>query len=64
VAIDVLTKFHSELSQIRSVCIAFDGRVIAKEAQHFLSRVRPRGVGTGGTAVRPSVTSSMDAALL
>ena len=51
---------------IRSFCIAFDGRVIAKETQHFLSRIRPSriGVGTGGTATRPSVASSMDAPLL
>ena len=51
---------------IRSFCIAFDGRVIAKEPQHFPSRVRPSriGVGTGGTATRPSVASSMDAPLL
>ena len=46
--------------------IAFDGRVIAKETQHFLGCIRPSriGIGTGGTAARPSVASSVDAPLL
>ncbi len=51
---------------IRTFCLAFDGRVIAKEPQHFLGRIRPSriGVGAGGTSTRPSVASSMDAPLL
>ena len=51
---------------IRSFCIAFDGRVIAKEPQHFPGRIRPSGigVGTGGTSTRPRMASSMDAPLL
>ena len=46
--------------------IAFDGNVIAKETVHFPSRVWPSwiGVGSGGTATRPSVAGSMDAPLL
>jgi hypothetical protein len=43
-----------------------DGRVIAKETQHFSRCVGPTriGVGTRGTAARPSVSGSMDAPLL
>ena len=46
--------------------IASDGHVIAKETEHFPSSVRPSriGIGSGGTATRPSVASSMDAPLL
>jgi hypothetical protein len=46
--------------------IASDGSVIAKETEHFPGRVRPSriGIGSGGTAARPSVASSMDAPLL
>ena len=45
--------------------IASDGDVIAKEAEHFPSCVRPSriGIGSRGTAARPSVASSMDAPL-
>jgi hypothetical protein len=56
----------SDALTICSYCFASDGRVIAKEPQHFPSRVWPSriGVGAGGTAARPSVASSMDAPLL
>jgi hypothetical protein len=42
---------------------ASDGNVIAKETEHFPSRVRPSriAIGSGGTAARPSVGSSMNA---
>ena len=50
---------------LRSFFIVLDGRVIAKEAQHFLSCVRTSriSVGAGGTAARPSVAGFMDAPL-
>ena len=56
---------HRELS-VAPLCVAVDGRMIAEETQHFLSRVWPAriGVGAGGTAARPSMASSMDAPLL
>jgi len=55
-----------ELSLFAASHIASDGNVIAKETEHFPSRVRPSriGIGSGGTATRPSVASSMDAPLL
>ena len=65
--IDLADQVSSRALTIRSFGVAFDRRsVIAKEPQHFLSRVRPSriGVGAGGTAARPSVTGSMDAPLL
>jgi hypothetical protein len=55
-----------ELSLFAASYIASDGNVIAKETEHFPSRVRPSriGIGSGGTATRPSVAGSMDAPLL
>jgi hypothetical protein len=55
-----------ELSLFAVTHIASDGNVIAKETEHFPSSVRPSriGIGSGGTATRPSVASSMDAPLL
>ena len=46
--------------------IASHGNVIAKETEHFPSSVRPSriGIGSSGTATRPSVASSMDTPLL
>ena len=58
-------KAWRELSLFAASHIASDGNVIAKEAEHFPSRVRPSriGIGSGGTATRPSVAASMDAPL-
>jgi hypothetical protein len=55
-----------ELSLFAAFHIASDGNVIAKETEHFPSRVRPSriGIGSGGTATGPSVAGSMDAPLL
>src|SRR5579872_1908335 len=55
-----------KLRLVASFGVASDRRMIAKEPQHFLSRVGPSRVGVGAsrTAARPSVTSSMDAPLL
>ena len=49
-----------------SLFAASEGDVIAKETKHFASSVRPSriGIGSGETAARPSVASSMDAPLL
>jgi len=54
------------LSLFAASHIASDGNVIAKETKHFPGCVRPSrvGIGSGGTATRPSVASSMDAPLL
>ena len=55
-----------QLSLFAAFHIASDGNVIAKETEHFPSRVRPSriGIGSGGTATGPSVAGSMDAPLL
>ena len=49
-----------------SLFAASEGNVIAKETKHFASSVRTSriGIGSGETAARPSVASSMDAPLL
>jgi hypothetical protein len=58
-------KLARELSLFAASHIASDGNVIAKETEHFPSRVWPSriGIGSGGTAPRPSVASPMDAPL-
>jgi hypothetical protein len=55
-----------KLSLFAASYIESAGNVIAKETKHFPSRVRASriGIGSGGTATRPSMTSSMDAPLL
>ena len=59
-------RLNTWLSLFAAPHIASDGNVIAKEAEHFPSRVRPSriGIGSGGTATRPSVAGSVDAPLL
>ena len=49
-----------------SLFAASEGNVIAKETKHFASSVRTSriGIGSGKTAARPSVASSMYAPLL
>jgi hypothetical protein len=53
-------------SRFAAFHVASDGHVFAKETEHLPSSVRPSriGIGSGGTATRPRVASSMDAPLL